>query len=148
MTKFQERLKLILAGIFEFSLAERELINTLSSMSSDESDDFEESGEYDKYSAQKRYLEKKRKDPEYIQKQKEYMQKYYREVRCGGKPPRERTTSIELRERVKKFNSKPCIYEGKEVKFGTLVSRLHNKMGLSFHDANLEAKKYLKEPEE
>ena len=75
------------------------------------------------------------------------MARYYREKRCGGKPPRERTTSVELRERVKKFNSKPCIYEGEEIKYGTLVSRLHNKKGISFHDANIEAKKYLKETE-
>ena len=38
------------------------------------------------------------------------MQRYYREVRCGGKPPRERTTSVEVRERVKKFNSKAFVF--------------------------------------
>ena len=146
MTKFQERLKLILAGKFEFSREEKEKIYKINSFG----DEFEEeniSEAQDKYTSQKKYLQKMKNNEEFKRKQKEYMQRYYREVRCGGKPPRERTTSVELRERVKKFNSKPCIYEGKEIKFGTLVSRLHNKMGLSFHDANIEAKKYLKETE-
>jgi uncharacterized membrane protein YcgQ (UPF0703/DUF1980 family) len=146
MTKFQERLKLILADKFEFSREEKEKIYKINSLG----DEFEEeniSEAQDKYTSQKKYLQKMKNNEEFKRKQKEYMQRYYREVRCGGKPPRERTTSVELRERVKKFNSKPCIYEGKEIKFGTLVSRLHNKMGLSFHDANIEAKKYLKETE-
>ena len=146
MTKFQERLKLILAGKFEFSREEKEKIYKINSLG----DEFEEESileDQDKYASQKKYLQKMKNNEEFKRKQKEYMQRYYREVRCGGKPPRERTTSVELRERVKKFNSKPCIYKGKEIKFGTLVSRLHNKNGLSFHDANIEAKKYLKETE-
>ena len=146
MTKFQERLKLILADKFEFSREEKEKIYKINSLG----DEFEEESileDQDKYASQKKYLQKMKNNEEFKRKQKEYMQRYYREVRCGGKPPRERTTSVELRERVKKFNSKPCIYEGKEIKYGTLVSRLHNKKGLSFHDANIEAKKYLKEQE-
>jgi hypothetical protein len=146
MTKFQERLKLILAGKFEFSREEKEKIYKINSLG----DEFEEeniSEAQDKYISQKKYLQKMKNNEEFKRKQKEYMQRYYREVRCGGKPPRERTTSVELRERVKKFNSKLCIYEGEEIKYGTLVSRLHNKKGLSFHDANIEAKKYLKEKE-
>ena len=143
MTKFQERLKLILAGKFEFSREEKEKIYKINSLG----DELEETEVQDKYASQKKYLQKMKNNEEFKRKQKEYMQRYYREVRCGGKPPRERTTSVELRERVKKFNSRLCIYEGKEIKYGTLVSRLHNKMGLSFHDANIEAKKYLKETE-
>ena len=146
MTKFQERLKLILAGKFEFSREEKEKIYKLNSLEN-EADEVDETEVQDKYASQKKYFEKMKNNEEFKKKQKEYMQRYYREVRCGGKPPKERTTSVELRERVKKFNSKPCIYEGKEIKYGTLVSRLHNKNGLSFHDANIEAKKYLKETE-
>ena len=146
MTKFQERLKLILAGKFEFSKEEKEKIYKLNSLEN-EADEVDETEVQDKYASQKKYFEKMKNNEEFKKKQKEYMQRYYREVRCGVKPPKERTTSVELRERVKKFNSKPCIYEGKEIKYGTLVSRLHNKNGLSFHDANIEAKKYLKETE-
>ena len=143
MTKFQERLKLILAGKFEFSREEKEKIYKINSLG----DELEETEVQDKYASQKKYFEKMKNDEEFKRKQKEYMARYYREKRCGGKPPRERTTSVELRERVKKFNSKPCIYEGEEIKYGTLVSRLHNKKGMSFHDANILAKKYLKETE-
>ena len=143
MTKFQERLKLILAGKFEFSREEKEKIYKINSLG----DELEETEVQDKYASQKKYLQKMKNNEEFKQKQKEYMQRYYREVRCGGKPPRERTTSVEVRERVKKFNSRLCIYEGKEIKYGTLVSKLHNKEGMSFHDANIEAKKYLKEME-
>ena len=143
MTKFQERLKLILAGKFEFSREEKEKIYKINSLG----DELEETEVQDKYASQKKYLQKMKNNEEFKQKQKEYMQRYYREVRCGGKPPRERTTSVEVRERVKKFNSRLCIYEGKKIKYGTLVSKLHNKEGMSFHDANIEAKKYLKETE-
>jgi len=143
MTKFQERLKLILAGKFEFSKEEKEKIYKINSLE----DEVAETEVQDKYAAQKKYFQKMKNDEEFKRKQKEYMARYYREKRCGGKPPRERTTSVELRERVKKFNSKLCIYEGEEIKYGTLVSRLHNKKGMSFHDANIEAKKYLKETE-
>lgn len=143
MTKFQERLKLILAGKFEFSREEKEKIYKINSLG----DELEETEVQDKYASQKKYFEKMKNNEEFKRKQKEYMQRYYREVRCGGKPPRERTTSVEVRERVKKFNNRLCIYEDKEIKYGTLVSRLHNKMDLSFHDANIEAKKYLKETE-
>ena len=143
MTKFQERLKLILAGKFEFSREEKEKIYKINSLG----DELEETEVQDKYASQKKYLQKMKNNEEFKRKQKEYMQRYYREVRCGGKPPRERTTSVEVRERVKKFNSRLCIYEGKEIKYGTLVSKLHNKEGMSFHDANIEAKKYLKETE-
>lgn len=143
MTKFQERLKLILAGKFEFSREEKEKIYKINSLG----DELEETEVQDKYASQKKYFEKMKNNEEFKRKQKEYMQRYYREVRCGGKPPRERTTSVEVRERVKKFNNRLCIYEGKEIKYGTLVSKLHNKEGMSFHDANIEAKKYLKETE-
>ena len=143
MTKFQERLKLILAGKFEFSKEEKEKIYKINSLE----DEVNETEAQDKYAAQKKYFEKMKNNEEFKRKQREYMARYYREKRCGGKPPRERTTSVELRERVKKFNSKLCIYEGEEIKYGTLVSRLHNKKGISFHDANILAKKYLKETE-
>lgn len=143
MTKFQERLKLILAGKFEFSREEKEKIYKINSLE----DELEETEVQDKYASQKKYFEKMKNNEEFKRKQKEYMQRYYREVRCGGKPPRERTTSVEVRERVKKFNNRLCIYEGKEIKYGTLVSKLHNKEGMSFHDANILAKKYLKEQE-
>jgi hypothetical protein len=143
MTEFQYKLKLILAGQFEFTKQEREELFRLWSIENTE--DIDSPSTNSRYNAQKRYYDKKKDDEEFRKKQKEYMARYYREKRCGGKPPRERTTSVELRERVKKFNSKLCIYEGEEIKYGTLVSRLHNKKGMSFHDANIEAKKYLKE---
>ena len=145
MTEFQYKLKLILAGQFEFTKQEKEELFKLWSIENTE--DIDNSSTNSKYNAQKRYYDKKKDDEEFRKKQKEYMARYYREVRCGGKPPKEKKTSPELRARVSKFNNKPCIYEGKEVRFNTLVMRFHKKQGMSFHDANIEAKKYLKESE-
>ena len=59
-------------------------------------------------------LKEQKDDEEFRKRQKEYMARYYREIRCGGLPPKEKKTSPELRARVSKFNSKPCIYEGRE----------------------------------
>jgi len=141
MTNFQYKLKLIMAGKFEFSKKEKEELFKLWSL---ENTDEKLS---DKYDAQKRYYDKVKDTEEFKKKQKEYMARYYREVRCGGKPPKENKTSPEVRARVSKFNNKPCIYEGEEIRFNTLVMRFHKKQGMSFHDANIEAKKYLKESE-
>ena len=130
-----------MAGKFEFSKKEKEELFKLWSL---ENTDEELSNKYD---AQKRYYDKVKDTEEFKKKQKEYMARYYREVRCGGKPPKENKTSVEVRARVSKFNNKPCIYEGEEIRFNTLVMRFHKKQGMSFHDANIEAKKYLKESE-
>ena len=144
MTKFQERLKLILAGKFEFTKQEKEELYKIWSIEDTSENDIVLT---DKYAAQKKYHEKIKDDAEFKKKQKEYMKRYYREVRCKGKQLREKKTPVDQRTRMKELNSRPCIYEGKEVRFNTLVIRLHNKKGLSFHDANIEAKKYLKETE-
>lgn len=143
MTKFQERLRLILAGKFEFTEAEKEKIYKINSLDEEEN----EAEVQDKYAAQKKYFQKMKDDEEFKRKQREYMARYYREVRCKGKKPREKKTPVDQRARMRELNSRPCIYEGKEVRFNTLVIRLHNQKGLSFHDANIEAKKYLKETE-
>ena len=143
MTKFQQKLKAILAGKFEFSKKEKEELYNIWSIE----DDNDDSVLPDKYAAQKKYHEKIKDDVENKKKQKEYMARYYREVRCKEKLPKEKKTPVDQRARMKELNSRPCIYEGKEIRFNTLVIRLHNKNGLSFHDANILAKKYLKETE-
>ena len=144
MTEFQYKLKLILAGNFEFTDKEKEELYDIWSIEDTPENDIVLT---DKYAAQKKYHEKIKDDVEFKKKQKEYMARYYREVRCKGKKIREKKTPVDQRARMKELNSRPCIYEGKEVRFNTLVIRLHNKNGLSFHDANILAKKYLKENE-
>lgn len=74
-------------------------------------------------------------------KQKEYMHEYYITHR------KKQTTkimdmserAIKSRATMAKFRNRLCSYEGEKIKYGTLLMRLHNKMGYSFHDAKLIA---------
>ena len=61
MTKFQERLKLILAGKFEFSREEKEKIYKINSLG----DELEETEVQDKYASQKKYFEKMKNNEEF-----------------------------------------------------------------------------------
>ena len=149
MTKFQEKLKLILAGKFEFSKEEKEKLLEIWTFQEEEpvvmSEDEKKAS---RYRAQAKYHEKIKNNEDYKRKRAEYYRKYYAAKReKEGYKPRVNTSSEAQRARVKAQNSRPCIYFGEEIKFCTLVMRLHNINGLSFHDANIEAKKYLKEKE-
>lgn len=85
--------------------------------------------------------EKIRKFKEY---QREYHREYYRRKLSKDKKPQEHTTPAGTKSRVKKYNSKICIYFGEEVKFGTLVQRLFKLYG-SYPEAIKKAKEYLRQ---
>ena len=80
----------------------------------------------------------------YREYQREYHREYYRRKLAKGKKPQEHTTPENTKSRVHKYNSKVCIYFGKEVKFGTLVQRLFKLYG-SYPEATKKAKEYLRE---
>lgn len=85
--------------------------------------------------------EKIRKYKEY---QRNYHREYYRRKLAKGKKSQEHTTPESTKSRVKKYNSKVCIYFGEEVKFGTLVQRLFKLYG-SYPEATKKAKEYLRQ---
>ena len=70
-------------------------------------------------------------------KQKEYLHEYYITHR------KKQTTkvmdmserAIKTRATMAKFRNRLCLYEGEEVKYGTLMARMHNKLGDSWPDA-------------
>lgn len=76
-------------------------------------------------------------------RQKDYMHNYYITHR------KKQTTkimdmsarAIKSRATMAKFRNRICVYEGEQLKYGTLLMRLHNKLGYSFHDAKLIADK-------
>lgn len=76
--------------------------------------------------------------------QRNYHREYYRKRLAKGKKPQQKTTPESTKNRVKKYNSKICVYFGKEVKFGTLVQRLFKLYG-SYPEATKKAKEYLRE---
>ena len=70
-------------------------------------------------------------------KQAEYMHNYYinhrkkKETRVLDMSER----AIKSRATMSKLRNRSCIYEGEKVSYGTLMSRLHNKMGYSWPDS-------------
>lgn len=70
-------------------------------------------------------------------KQAEYMHNYYinhrkkKETRVLDMSER----AIKSRATMNKLRNRSCIYEGEKVSYGTLMSRLHNKMGYSWPDS-------------
>ena len=77
-------------------------------------------------------------------KQKEYQHEYYITHRKKSTKVLIMTdTAIKNRATMTKLRNRKCLYEGEEVKYGTLLARLHNKLGYSFHDAKLIADKYI-----
>ena len=85
--------------------------------------------------------ERIRKFKEY---QRNYHREYYRRKLAKNKKPQEHTTPESTKNRVRKYNSKICIYFGQEVKFGTLVQRLFRLYG-SYPEAIKKAKEYLRQ---
>ena len=70
-------------------------------------------------------------------KQAEYQHEYY--ITHRKKPS---TKSIDMSERaikarasMSKLRNRICLYEGEQLKYGTLQARLHNQMGYSWADA-------------
>lgn len=98
------------------------------------------------YDADKLELTEEEKDKieKYKEYQRNYHREYYRRKLAKGKKPQQQTTSAGTKSRVKKYNSKVCIYQGSEVKFGTLVQRLFKLYG-SYPQATAEAKKYIRQ---
>lgn len=98
------------------------------------------------YDAEKLELTEDEKDKieKYKEYQRNYHREYYRQKLAKGKKPQQQTTPAGTKSRVKKYNSKICIYHGEEVKFGTLVQRLFKLYG-SYPQATAEAKNYLRQ---
>ena len=130
MTPFQLKIKGILAGEYIIPQCEINLEDRLWSRQYVE--------EYENIT-DKEKAEQLKKYKEY---QREYHREYYRRKLAKGKKPQEHTTPESTKGRVKKYNSKVCIYFGKEVKLGTLIQRLFKLYG-SYPEATKRAKEYL-----
>jgi len=131
MTNFQRKIKGILDGTYIIPQCDLNLENRLWMRHySDEDADSDEDEE-----------ERIRKFKEY---QREYHREYYRRKLAKGKKPQEHTTPESTKSRVKKYNSKVCIYMGKEVKLGTLIQRLFKLYG-SYPEATKKAKEYIRQ---
>lgn len=69
-------------------------------------------------------------------KQKEYQHEYYITHRKKSTKVLIMTdTAIKNRAAMTKLRSRICEYNGEKVKYGTLMARLHNKLGYSWPDA-------------
>lgn len=74
----------------------------------------------------------------------EYNHQYY--ITHRKKPKKEvimTETAIKNRATMAKLRNRLCLYEGEEVKYGTLMARLHNKFGYSWPDAKKIADEHL-----
>ena len=98
------------------------------------------------YDAEKLELTEDEKDKieKYKEYQRNYHREYYRRKLSKGKKPQQQTTPAGTKSRVKKYNSKVCIYQGQELKFGTLVQRLFKIYG-SYPQATKKAKEFLRQ---
>lgn len=81
------------------------------------------------------------KEAEAKRKFKEYQHNYYvsHRKKKSNKVMDMSERAIKGRASMTKLRSRICEYEGEQIKYGTLVARLHNKLGYSFHDAKLIA---------
>jgi len=78
------------------------------------------------------------------QKLAEYNHQYY--ITHRKKPKKEvimTETAIKNRATMTKLRNRLCLYEGEEVKYGTLMARMHNKLGYSWPDAKKIADEHL-----
>ena len=76
------------------------------------------------------------------QRQKEYQHEYYITHRKKSTKVLIMTdTAIKNRATMTKLRNRLCLYEGEEVKYGTLMARMHNKLGYSWPEAKLIADK-------
>lgn len=129
MTKFQERLKAILDGKFEFSKDEKEKEDTIWHNRIVQCWDIDTEAEPTEEEAEAK------------KKFKEYQHEYYITHR---KKPSTKTKNmskraIKGRESMAKLRNRLCLYEGEQIKYGTLQARLHNKLGYSWSDAKIIA---------
>lgn len=70
------------------------------------------------------------------QRQKEYQHEYYiTHKKKSTKVLIMTDTAIKNRATMTKLRNRICLYEGEEVKYGTLMARMHNKLGYSWPDA-------------
>ena len=73
-------------------------------------------------------------------KQKEYQHEYYITHRKKStKVLIMSDTAIKNRATMTKLRNRLCLYEGETVKYGTLMARMHNKLGYSWADAKIIA---------
>lgn len=131
MTPFQKKIQGILEGTYTIP---QEDINL-------------EQGLWDRfYDAEKLELteDELTKIEKFKEYQRNYHREYYRRKLAKGKKPQQQTTPTSTKSRVKKYNSKICIYYGEEVKFGTLVQRLFKLYG-SYPEATKKAKEFLRQ---
>lgn len=131
MTKFQKKIRAILAGEYMVPQQDVNLENML----------WERQYLIEDVNLTEDEEERIRKYKEY---QREYHREYYRRKLAKGKKPQEHTTPESTKSRVKKYNSKICIYFGEEVKLGALIQRLFKLYG-SYPEATKRAKEYLRQ---
>ena len=73
-------------------------------------------------------------------KMSEYQHKYYIEHRQKSvKVLKMDKVNIKNRVTQSRLRNRPCLYEGETIKHGTLMARLHNKLGYSWPDAKIIA---------
>ena len=131
MTTFQKKIQGIISGTYTMPEEDINLENRL----------------WDRfYDAEKLELteDELSKIEKYKEYQRNYHREYYRRKLSKGKKPQQQTTPAGTKSRVKKYNSKVCIYQGQEVKFGTLVQRLFKLYG-SYPEATKKAKEFLRQ---
>jgi hypothetical protein len=77
-------------------------------------------------------------------KQKEYQHEYYITHRKKStKVLIMSDTAIKNRATMTKLRNRICLYEGETVKYGTLMARMHNKLGYSWPEAKKIADEHL-----
>ena len=131
MTSFQKKIQGILEGTYIIPQRDLNLVNRL----------WERQYVIEDVNLTEDEAERIRKYKEY---QREYHREYYRRKLAKNKKPQEHTTPESTKSRVKKYNSKVCIYFGEEVKLGTLIQRLFKLYG-SYPEATKKAKEYLRQ---
>ena len=131
MTSFQKKIQGILDGTYMVPQSDINLVNRL----------WERQYIIEDVNLNEEEEERIRKFKEY---QRNYHREYYRRKLAKNKKPQEHTTPESTKNRVRKYNSKICIYFGQEVKFGTLVQRLFRLYG-SYPEAIKKAKEYLRQ---
>jgi hypothetical protein len=129
MTKFQLKIKGILEGTYIIPQCDLNLLNRLWERHYGEEDVIIGNEEAEKIRRYKEY-------------QRNYHREYYRRKLAKNKKPQEHKTPESAKGRVKKYNSKICVYFGEEVKLGTLIQRLFKLYG-SYPEATKKAKEYL-----
>lgn len=89
-------------------------------------------------------VEPTEKEAEAKRKFKAYQHEYYITHRKKSTKVMDMSDiSIKRRASMAKLRNRLCEYDGEQIKYGTLLQRLHNKLGYSFPDAKKIADKYL-----